>query len=134
MKISRDDVWITAQTIWGESRGEPLSGQYAVAHVILNRSTQKNLSPATICLERFQFSVWNLDDPNRWKLDRLTLEDDSFYKCFEIALKVLAGKHQDTTFGSRHYHHYAMDPYPFWARGHTPVKRIGAHVFYNDVR
>ena len=28
---------VLARTIWGEARGEPLRGQEAVAHVVLNR-------------------------------------------------------------------------------------------------
>lgn len=132
MKVTAADLWVTAQTIWGESRGEPIAGQYAVAHVIFNRSIHRDLSPLKVCLQKWQFSVWNDNDPNKPKLEALTIEDNSFYKCFEIALKVLGKKHVDTTEGSMHYHHKCVNPY--WAKGHIPVKRIGAHLFYNDVR
>ena len=32
------DLWTVAQTCWGEARGEPMAGLYAVAHTIRNRA------------------------------------------------------------------------------------------------
>jgi spore germination cell wall hydrolase CwlJ-like protein len=43
-----NDINCLAITIYHESRGEPLAGQYAVAYVILNRTENKNF-PNTIC-------------------------------------------------------------------------------------
>ena len=48
-----------ALTILGEARGEGQLGMYAVACVIQKRSQERNLTPAKVCLEPWQFSIWN---------------------------------------------------------------------------
>ena len=45
-----------ALTIYHESRGEPVSGQYAVAEVVVNRSQERNLSICDVVYEKNQFS------------------------------------------------------------------------------
>lgn len=46
--VLANDVNCLAVTIYHESRGEPLAGQYAVAYVVLNRTEDENF-PHTIC-------------------------------------------------------------------------------------
>ena len=69
--VSADDLDIAARTIWGEARGEGPEGMRAVAHVIANRATKGGWWGDTlwsVCLKPWQFSCWNLSDPNRQKL------------------------------------------------------------------
>lgn len=46
--VLANDVNCLAVTIYHESRGEPLAGQYAVAYVILNRA-ESGKFPSSIC-------------------------------------------------------------------------------------
>ena len=61
------DRVVLALTIWGESRGECVEGQIAVACVVRNR-LKRAISTAPrwrdICLAPEQFSCFNEDDPN----------------------------------------------------------------------
>jgi spore germination cell wall hydrolase CwlJ-like protein len=129
----KEALWILAQTIFGEARGEPLLGQYAVGHVVLNRASDPRWgrSIAAVCLQRYQFSCWLAEDPNRARLDHVSLQDPAFVQCLQVALAILSGAHADQTQGATHYHTTAVRP--AWAREHTPCYTIGHHVFYNDV-
>ncbi len=127
---------VLARTLWGEARGEPADGREAVANVVINRArrrrTQFGLTVEAVCRKPWQFSCWNANDPNRSKLERVTLSDPDFPACLDIAHRAVAGKLPDRTQDSTHYHHEAI--LPDWAQGHVPVVRIGRHWFYNDVR
>ena len=50
---------VVALTILGEARGEGKMGMYAVACVIQKRSIERSLTPAKVCHEPWQFSIWN---------------------------------------------------------------------------
>ena len=50
---------IVALTILGEARGEGKAGMYAVACVIQQRSKNRKITPAQVCLQKRQFSCWN---------------------------------------------------------------------------
>ena len=132
MGPNRDDLWTVAQTIYGEARGEPEAGKYAVAHVIANRARKHGIRPMDVCLQPYQFSCWLKSDPNRAVLGILTLERGSFVACLRVAVEVLADLHEDNTHGATHYYAVSI-PAPEWAKGHTPCARIGNHLFFNDV-
>jgi spore germination cell wall hydrolase CwlJ-like protein len=53
------DERIVALTILGEARGEKKLGMYGVACVIQERSIKRKLTPAQVCHEPWQFSIWN---------------------------------------------------------------------------
>ena len=129
------DVLILAKTIYGEARGEILLGQYAVAHVVLNRKNDHrwhNMSLAGICLQRAQFSCWLPSDPSCAILQNLHAESPRLAPMIIIAQAVIAGTHDDPTHGATHYHAVSIDA-PRWARGKTPCARIGHHLFYRDI-
>jgi N-acetylmuramoyl-L-alanine amidase len=130
--MTSGDLWVTAQTIWGEARGEVLAGRYAVAHVIRNRARQRQRSPQAVCLQPRQFSCWNAGDANYPQLLTLALDNAAFRLCLVLAAEVLGGVHADNTRGATHY--YARgSTVPRWARGHTPCVTIDHHLFFNDV-
>ena len=58
------------RTIWGEARGEGEPGMTAVAHVLLNRLKDGRWGTAlgSVCLAPYQFSCWNIGDPNRARM------------------------------------------------------------------
>jgi N-acetylmuramoyl-L-alanine amidase len=126
---------ILARTIYGEARGEGKVGMEAVASVILNRASNPNRWPndvRDVCLERKQFSCWNLTDPNREKLLTVTAKDSGFRLALDTAERAVAGLLDDPTGGADHYHEKSI--IPGWVKGQTPTAKIGRHVFYRLAR
>ncbi len=130
---------ILAKTIYGEARGEKISGMEAVASVVLNRVNfacrRKKYwwgnNVAEVCQKPRQFSCWNKDDPNFALLQKIKPEDISFSICKRVAARALSGKIADKTCGATHYHTRNVNPR--WAFGKIPCAEIGNHVFYNDI-
>jgi len=124
--VLTDSQKIVAMTLLGEARGEGYAGMYAVACVIKQRATNRNLTPAQVCLQRKQFSCWNIKDPNRAKLPKL-LETDAGYWAKVLAVNLSQLK-SDHVKGADHY--CARRSNPYWAKGKKPVCIIGNHKFY----
>lgn len=131
---------VVALTVWGEARGEGLTGLAAVACVIRNRAIHPRVrwwgvGFRDVCLKPWQFSVWNEGDPNRRLLLAIAQGlppgpdgQASWTLARAVAHEVIEGKFPDITGGADHYH--TLDVRPKWAEGLTPIKRIGQHVFY----
>lgn len=128
---------IVAATIWGEARNQGAEGMRAVACVIANRSRQHyrgKEDAAAVCLDPWQFSCWNAADPNLPKLQRIAADPDSAYlAAVEIAREVLPLSIRDITDRARHYYAVTLKKPPYWARGKSPCKVIGDHLFFNDI-
>ncbi len=139
MKLGKsDDIDILARTIFGEARGEyehvegGISALIGVGNVVMNRvkahKKQYGKSIQEVCQKPFQFSCWNVGDPNRSLLMREEITDPMFTLCSEVATKVALGEWPDLTKGSDHYHAFSILPY--WARGQKPKVRLARHIFY----
>lgn len=128
MRITTDDMDVLARTIWGEARGEGGEGMLAVAAVVLNRWRDNRWpgSIAAVCWQPKQFSCWNEGDPNRAKMERLTIDKRSFHAAFLAALHSLTMP--DPTDGANHYYAITIRP-PSWSRRMSETARIGRHVF-----
>jgi spore germination cell wall hydrolase CwlJ-like protein len=129
-----EDIDILARTIYGEARGENQEGRIAVANVIINRANHGGWWGDSIkktCLKPYQFSCWNAKDPNREKLLKVTIDDEDFRDCLEIAALAVNGDLMDNTKNATHYHTTATAPK--WAETGTRVATIGNHIFYNNV-
>ncbi len=130
------EIEIFAKTLFGEARGEKLSGIEAVANVILNRvkHAQKvgsywwGKTIEEVCLKPFQFSCWNKKDANRPFLNTDLSENRAYQMCERVARRAVAGCLKDTTGGATHYHTKAVNP--VWARCAVPSAEIGNHLFY----
>ena len=138
--VDMQDVEILARTLYGEARGENISGKEAVANVVLNRVAKARArggrywwgaTVRDVCLKKWQFSCWNTDDPNREKLLRVTSSNRIYQSCLRIARRAIAGTLKDLTSGATHYH--TNRAFPPWARGRMYACEIGNHQFYNDV-
>ena len=137
------DLDTLTRTIWGEARGELYGDRVAIANVVMNRfRSDKWFSANTVagvCRKPYQFSCWNMSDPNRPGLLNVNPADPVFSECMEIATQALDGALPDITFGSTHYFAGSWQPWhliknkPEWAKGKMPVVRIGKHFFYNKV-
>jgi N-acetylmuramoyl-L-alanine amidase len=136
MAHNLNDLIVLAKTIYGEARGENSLGKYAVACVIYNRwkRAKGKKTIAGICLAKYQFSCWNISDPNCKILTEETFDpfDVVFTSCLQEATFVLRdGKHKDPTVGALHYH--TKQIMPKWATGKEPCYAIGNHLFYNNI-
>jgi len=129
------DVFILARTIYGEARGEDEYGKRLVGFVILNRyrtSYRGKDTIARVCQDKWQFSCWNENDPNRAKLLAIDLGDRVFRDCFRAALEAIDGTTELPT-NTRHYYATSMPKPPFWADGKQPILEHGRHKFYAGI-
>jgi spore germination cell wall hydrolase CwlJ-like protein len=137
LNICDRDLDILARTIYGEARGElnhaagGIKSLQAIGWVVRNRTKQKQFSPYVykVCMQPWQFSCWNLNDPNRKALLDVTLDDKVFQECYLAATSVLFNRVNDCTSGADHYHSTYIDA-PYWAVGKTSCAKIGQHLFY----
>lgn len=134
-----NDIQILARTIFGEARGEylradgGLASLIAVANVVKNRHKQQTWYGRTIsevCQKPYQFSCWNLEDPNH-KLISGTIMNPLFDLCLTVAGKIITDEWPDLTNGCDHYHATTMARFPSWSLAAKPKLKIGRHIFYD---
>ena len=115
-----------ATAIYFEARSEPIQGQAAVAHVILNRVDDTRW-PNTVCAvvkqqrrNVCQFSFFcdgQSDIPRKgeaWDIAQV------------LAADILANGERSTE--AVFYHADYVDPY--WAKSFENVGKVGVHIFY----
>ncbi len=136
------DRIVLALTIWGESRGESVQGQIAVACVVRNR-LKRAISTAPrwrdVCLAPEQFSCFNADDPNAGPIARAVVNlmtatpTPELAQALWIADGVMSGAAKDNTQGATHYLVTSLlnTKPPSWAQGQPVLAVIGAHSFLN---
>jgi len=137
--MSDRETDILARTIYGEARGESISGMEAVASVVLNRVAVSKRrghywwgdDVSEVCRKPLQFSCWNRNDPNYRLVKNVSENDVVFCICKRVAARATAGLLEDNTCCATHYH--AKNVWPVWARGKIPCAEIGRHFFYNDI-
>jgi spore germination cell wall hydrolase CwlJ-like protein len=125
-----------ARTLWGEARGEGMTGMQAVACVILNRVAVARRMGGywwgndviQVCQKPYQFSCWNRQDANYPKLVSVRQDDLHFSWAVKVATRAMLGFLKDETKGATHYH--ARNILPDWAKGKASTAIIGRHVFY----
>jgi hypothetical protein len=133
------DLLIMARTIFGEARGEPNEGREAVGNVIVNRSRSGRYpnNVASVCLQPFQFSCWNKNDPNRAKIIDLTPGSSKvFDECLAAADRVIRGVVPDATSGALHYYSKEIKQ-PSWVASSPKARmtaEIGVHRFYIGIK
>lgn len=117
---------IVAITILAEARGEGKSGMYAVACVISQRAKERKKSAAQVCLQPFQFSCWNKNDPQRPHLKKLLRHELAPYAM--MLAKNIDNVDRKFVQYANHYHTKRVKPY--WSKGKRPVAAIGNHLFF----
>ncbi len=120
-----------ALNVYYEARSEPMVGQYAVAHVVLNRVANESF-PDDACkvvkqgyskgLGKCQFS-WYCDGKSDVPKDEL-----SWLYARVVAYNVLYDYHKDNTDGATHYH--ANYVRPWWSKHYDKTVTHGSHIFY----
>lgn len=123
------DQKVIAICLLGEARSEGKDGIMAVAEVIRNRSNKRNLSPSAVCLQPFQFSVFNGKSITdlEWLLKK---EGEIFDYAKNIAVNFDTLVTGNTVNGADHYFASWLKKPPYWAKGQTPVRVIKNHIFY----
>jgi len=130
------DLDIVARTLYGEARGEVakvgIIALEAIASVIWNRlkvnPKRFGSTPKEVCLKPYQFSCWNINDPNLPVL-LSPLKNKISSLCYMVAEEFLTNKGIDVTNYADHYHSRWIQT-PSWAEGCLPVVDIGTHRFY----
>lgn len=133
----QQDVDTVAMTLWGEARGEGEEGMRAVACVIGTRARlkwRKKEGFVEVCRDRWQFSCWNENDPNLYRLEQARRTPDAaFRKATEIAQLLVNGNLPDFTKSATHYFASSLKQFPKWAIGKEPCLKLGKHLFFNDI-
>lgn len=127
-----------AMAVYFEARGEPLVGQSAVAHVIMNRVVDARY-PNTVCevVKQGPTYKWKANFPIRHKCqfsfycdgksDKPT-DQDAYELAKMISFGAMTGRTYDPTNGATHYHAHYVNP--DWANSKHMTVRINDHIFY----
>ena len=121
-----------ALNVYFEARSDNMSGQYAVAHVVLNR-VQDNRWPNDVCNVVTQRNDNNVCQFS-WYCDGKSHKPDDEYAwayAQMVAADVLRGEVPDFTGGSTHYHAYYVKPY--WADKMLYQGDFGSHYFFREI-
>lgn len=113
-----------AMNVYHEARGESIEGQYAVAHVTMNRVDDRRWDD-TVCGVVYQPKQFS------WThtiADQTPKEKKAWAIAKEVAQATLEGRVPDNTSDSTHYHAEYVSP--SWANSYEKVTRIGTHIFY----
>ena len=124
-----------ARGIYFEARGEPATGQVAVAQVILNR-VKNPAYPDSICGVVYQNEGWRGRCQFSFACDGIKdriRSPAAWVQARTIAREVTNGKYWlDAVADSTHYHADYVNPR--WARSMKKVDTIGRHIFYRTNR
>lgn len=121
-----------ALNVYHEARGDSDVGQYAVAHVVMNRVAHEKWPNDVCSVVKQGYRKGRTNCQFSWYCDGKSdkpYEPEPWAKAILIASEVLSGEATDTTKGATHYHAHYVNPW--WASYLTRTKRIGVHVFYN---
>jgi N-acetylmuramoyl-L-alanine amidase len=125
-----------ALNIYHEARNQPVKGQIAVSHVVLNRVVDPRY-PNDICsvikqgqktksgkmiINKCQFS-WFCDG----KSD-IPKDNDAFRWAMHISMGIIYGQFPDESDGATHYHSDKVSP--DWKIDKVKTRTIGNHIFY----
>ena len=150
--ITLTQAQIVGLTLFGEARGEPIEGRFAVANVIRNRVQAQRpkygLTYRDVCLKAWQFSCWLpqggaenyalvLDMAQKVSAQAVPLPA-MLQECLWIGGGLLGSIFGDTVHAATHYYSpAAMTPagsVPPWAKGLQPVCTIHHHLFFAGVK
>ena len=130
-----------ATVIYFEARSEPIAGQLAVAHVVMNRVASKYY-PDEVCEVIKEGPTHKSGQPKRdmcqfsfWCDGKPEIIND--YNAWQTALRVAehmwGAKHHyiDISEGATHYH--TIDVSPKWKYTMEQTVKIGRHIFYKPI-
>ena len=147
-KIDPEQAFCLAENIYYESANEAISGQYAVAHVTINRANDSRF-PKTICEVVKQSTVskignkivcafsWYCENNKKGKEIPLMNKDgsinqvevDRFQIASIVAITALSGDIPDNTMGATHFYNPSISQ-PSWSKSLKKTISLGRHDFY----
>ena len=119
-----------SEAVYYEARSEPVSGQMAVAEVVLNRIKSKHY-PNTICGVVYEGAERTTGCQFSFTCDGSTMKEpygSSWKNSQNITRLILSGGIPPVTSGATHYHTVAVQPH--WSETLKLIKTIGTHKFY----
>jgi len=119
-----------SEAVYYEARSEPVSGQIAVAEVVLNRIKSKHY-PNTICGVVYEGAERTTGCQFSFTCDGSTMKEpygQSWENSQNITRLVLSSSLPPVSSGATHYHTTAVEPH--WSETLRLVKNIGTHKFY----
>ena len=119
------DMKCLALNIFHEARGEPISGQIAVAQVTMNRVAHKNW-PNDVCSVVYQYKQFSWTSVISNKIPH---ESTAWTTAQSIAKTVYTDKEDDFVQGAVFYHADYVEPDWDYSKI-TMVAKIGTHIFY----
>ena len=119
---------VVALTILGEARGEKEGGMYGVACVIQNRADKRGLKLSQVCLEDWQFSVWNRGKTVN-DLKHL-FDSPSAPYAIKLARAMCKGHKLVQAFTNHADHYCTLNTHNKWTRKSKSIKVIGNHKFF----
>jgi hypothetical protein len=123
-----------ANAIYFEARSEPVSGQIAVAQVVMNRAFS-GFYPNDVCAVVYQNAHRHLACQFTFACDgksKIINERGAWARANRIAKQTLDGQLYVSTVGaSTHYH--AIYVHPNWVREMHKMARYGIHNFYRPI-
>lgn len=128
--LPRNELFCLSKAVYHEARGEPVMGQVAVAHVILNRVDSPRF-PDTIC--EVIHKPKHFTDIEKCNPD---FNSKAWRESVTSAVHVYLDLVEDPTHGAKWY--FApkgmknKTKKPWWAKYKTQVASIGGHRFYNQ--
>jgi hypothetical protein len=137
--VDRDTL---IKTVAGEAGGEPVAGQAAVAHVILNRLAAGGYGDSITDIAKapapgrdgqlgyHEFSMWNPPNKQGNKGGQIDPSSDVYAKIADVVDKAYYGGIADPTGGATHY--YAGKPPRQWPQdwfNSQPKVKVGSQVF-----
>jgi len=118
------------QAVYYEARGESVSGQAAVAQVVLNR-VRSPIFPKTVCSVVFQGAARSSGCQFSFACDgslRRGREPMAWRRAQEIAANALSGVVMAAVGNATHYHNLTVSPN--WGPNLLRVTQVGSHLFY----
>lgn len=126
-EISRSELYCLSHAVYHEARGEPVEGQMAVAHSVLNR-VEASRWPDTICEVVYQHKQYShLTASTSVESDRI-----EWGEVVEVAAHAMVGYTDDPTNGADHFYAHKGDygiPEPWWAPPMEYAGEFGNHLF-----
>lgn len=136
-----DELYLSL-TLYGEARGEPIQGIVAVASIIRNRVLHRSKSYMFVCLEKAQFSCWNIDDANypiltgMLKNPASSLFRDKYYiQCNYVAKGIINGQilsnisTAENYMTIKRYKEIKANEPKHWANKLRVLDEVGSQVF-----
>ena len=115
-------ICLTLNT-YHEARGESITGQYAVVHVVRNRAKYNPENVCKVVFAPYQFS-WTITVPG---------ENYAVFNRLLHITKLAWESPADITHGATHYHVRPGCPggvRPYWTAKMKVTVRIGCHIYY----